>query len=180
MTTNIDIEQLNRNNFRNSLEALARPGDLFQISPFAGSGVLAMASMLLYSEVSFYQQTEGDWNMIKALTNTVEVAAKEADYLFLNTPSEKCLDDAKVGDQQNPEFSATLICCCEDLSKGVPVKLSGPGINGSKQAHLPVSADFLKLLTHKNKNFPRGIDMYFLSYTNMLCGLPRTTLVEVI
>ncbi|HID03969.1 MAG TPA: phosphonate C-P lyase system protein PhnH [Desulfobacterales bacterium] len=179
MSTNIDIELLNRNNFRNCLEALARPGDVFPIKPFADSSLMAMAAMLLYSEVSFYQQAEEDWNMIQALTNSKEVAAKEADYLFLNSPLEKHLLEAKAGDQQNPEFSATLICCC-DLASGTGVRLSGPGIDGTKETSLPVTTSFLRLLAQKNNHFPLGVDMYFISGNNTLCGLPRTTMVEIL
>lgn len=180
MNTTIDIELLNRNNFRNCLEALARPGDLFQIKPFADSGLMAMAAMLLYSEVTFYQQAEEDWGMIEALSNSKEVAVKEADYLFLSTPFEYILQETKTGDQQNPEFSATLICCCDDLTSGIGVILRGPGIDGTKETNLPVTSDFLELLAQKNKHFPIGVDIYFISGDHKVCGLPRTTMVEIV
>ena len=178
--TDTDIEQLNRNNFRNCLDALSRPGDVFLITPFFDSSLLALAAMLLYFEVNFYQQTDTNWNMIKVLTNSEEVAVGEADYLFLDKPHENILMEAKAGDQLNPEFSATLICCCEDLNEGTQVKLSGPGIDGTKETILPATTGFLQLLAQKNKHFPLGVDMYFLSDTHMICGLPRTTTVEVL
>lgn len=180
MSTNIDIEFLNRNNFRNCLEALARPGDVFPIKPFVDSSLMAMAAMLLYSEVTFYQQAKEDWSMIQALTNSKEVTAKEADYLFLNSPLEKYLLEAKTGDQHNPEFNATLICCCDNLASGTGVMLSGPGIDETKKTTLPVTTSFLQLLAQKNKHFPLGIDMYFISGDHNLCGLPRTTFVEIL
>jgi len=180
MSTNTDIEQLNRNNFRNCLEALARPGDIFPLTPFFDSSLLTLAAMLLYSEVNFYQQTDTNWNIIKALTNSEEVVAKKADYLFLDTPLDNILMDAKAGVQQNPEFSATLICRCKDLNEGTLVKLSGPGIDGTKETKIPATTGFLQLLAQKNKHFPLGVDMYFLSDTHMICGLPRTTMVEIV
>ncbi|MCF8056389.1 MAG: phosphonate C-P lyase system protein PhnH [Desulfocapsa sp.] len=178
MIADMDLEQLNRNNFRNCLEALARPGNVYQVYPYNHSVIMAMASMLLYPEVTFYQQTEGDWNMIKAITGTTEREAHEADYLFLDVPDKNILQDVKSGNQQNPEFSATLICGCQNLKSGTSVILSGPGVNGRRQTTLPAPVDFLELLAEKNRHFPLGVDLYFLSREHGICALPRTTQVD--
>jgi alpha-D-ribose 1-methylphosphonate 5-triphosphate synthase subunit PhnH len=175
-----DMEQLNRSNFRYCLEALARPGDIFPLMPFAGSNIMAMATMLLYSEVGFYQEIDVDWDLIKALTNTVEVERGDADYLFLQSPREEILLAAKSGDQQNPEFSAVLICACEDLGRGTRVNLTGPGINGVKQTTLPVSGNFLNLLAAKNSHFPLGVELFLIADSDEICALSRTTRVEIV
>lgn len=176
----VEIERLNRNNFRNCLEALARPGCYFQISPFFDSSLMAMAVMLLYAEVRYYQQAEGDWQVIRALTGSEQSEAAVADYLFLDAPSEEVLLAARAGEQRNPEFSATCICRCEDLATGTPVALSGPGIDGVKKTHLPAPPAFLYLLAQKNLHFPLGVDLFFISDNNRVLGLPRSTQVKVL
>ncbi|MEA2115765.1 MAG: phosphonate C-P lyase system protein PhnH [Thermodesulfobacteriota bacterium] len=180
MTIDVDIERLNRNNFRNCLEALARPGCFFQVTPFFDSGLMALAVMLLYSEVCFYQQAVGDWNMIRALTGSTLSRAETADYLFIDAPSKEALMAARPGEQHNPEFSATCICRCTDLATGTPVTLSGPGIDGVKRTVLPASPDFIHLLAQKNLHFPLGVDLFFISDNNRILGLPRSTRVELL
>ncbi len=178
MTTSIDIELLNRENFRNCLEAISRPGTIHQIQTFLDSGIMAMAVMLLYSEVNFYQEATGDWKMMKALTGACEGKVSKADYIFLDAPHSDILMESKCGDQQNPEFSATLICACEHVTTGTTVVLNGPGINGYKETTLPVSGTFLQKIQEKNRHFPLGVDIFFLTTDNRICALPRTTKVE--
>ena len=180
MITATDIELLNRNNFRNCLEAISRPGTIYQIQDFLGSGMMAMATMLLYSEMSFYQSVTGEWRMIKALTGAGEVKVDTADYLFLESPHTDILMECKCGDQQNPDFSATLICACKHFIAGTRVLLSGPGIDGSREITLPATRRFFQKLREKNRHFPLGVDIFFLTVENQICALPRTTMVEIV
>lgn len=180
MITEQNVELLNRINFRSCLNAMARPGTVFPIEPFFHSAMMALASVLLYPEVRFFQQADGDWTMIKAMTGTTEVKESEADYLFLDQPDPDILTASQHGDQQNPERSATLVCSCDSFANGNPVLLKGPGIQGSKRTTLPVPPVFLQRLAEKNKDFPLGIDLFFLSLDNTVCALPRTTSVELL
>lgn len=174
----MDIDKLDRNNFRHCLEAMARPGKIFHVLSYDHSPMMAMASMLLYSEVSFFQDASGDWEMIKAITGSREEQVAEADYLFFDRPGETILDEVKVGDQQNPEFSATLICGCTDFISGTQVILSGPGIEDSHTMTLPVPDGFLLRLAQKNKHFPLGVDLFFVADDKSVCAIPRTTMVK--
>lgn len=179
MNTELNVEELNRKNFRYCLEAMSRPGLPFTIEPLADSAILAMASLLLFSEVGFFQKIVTDWTMIKALTGAEETSVDHADYLFLDCADSALLDEVKCGDQQNPEFSATLIYNCPNVEKYTPVVLRGPGINGTNETSLPVSPEFLHDLARKNKYFPLGVDLFFLLPGGSLIGLPRTTQVEL-
>lgn len=179
MNTELNVEELNRKNFRHCLEAMSRPGLPFTIEPLADSTMLAMASLLLFSEVRYFQRVVADWKMIQALTGARETSVNKADYLFLDCADTVLLDEVKYGDQQNPEFSATLIYSCTDVEEITPVVLSGPGIDGRKETSLPVSSKFLHALARKNKYFPLGVDLFFLWPGGALTGLPRTTQVEV-
>jgi alpha-D-ribose 1-methylphosphonate 5-triphosphate synthase subunit PhnH len=180
MTSPTDIELLNRNNFRNCLEAISRPGSSYQIQAFFGSTMMAMAVMLLYSEVCFYQKTTGDWKMLKALTGACEENINQADYLFLDTPHIDTLMESKCGNQQNPDYSATLIYASKHHVNGTRVVLSGPGIDGSSKTTLPTSSGFLQKLREKNRHFPQGVDVFFLTADNHICAVPRTTRVKIL
>lgn len=180
MNNQNDIERINRVNFRASLEALSRPGQIEKIQPLFGSTLQAVASVLLYSEVSFCYQGKVDFQMVQAICGAKERVAAEADYLFFDCPESDFLFHAKVGSAENPELGATLIFQCDSLdSKGTSVTLSGPGIETTVATTLPVDGQFIKQLSMINDGFPMGIDLFFISKNGELLGLPRTTKIEV-
>lgn len=175
-----DIERLNRVNFRASLEALARPGQLQEINPLFDSTLQAMASVLLYSEVSYCYRGEEDFQMIQAICGAGSAAATDADYLFFDHPDADFLFHAKVGTAEQPELGATLIFKCDQLgTTGTAVELSGPGIEDVCATLLPVDRTFIEQLQQKNEVFPMGVDVFFLSDSGKLLGIPRTTRIEV-
>lgn len=175
----IDIEKINRTNFRSCLTALSRPGKLCQLQPLFGSGLQAMASLLLYSEVSYHYEGELDFQVVAALTGSKMEAIETADYLFLDGPKTSVLHAAKTGTAENPETGASLLLGCRDLREGNEVLLSGPGINGNLAAQLPVDKEFIQYLQEINSSFPTGLDLFFIDQENKILGLPRTTRIEV-
>ncbi len=177
-----DIENMNRNNFRSSLEALARPGEIQALQPLFNSPLLAMASVFLYAEVSHHYNGGLDFDLIRALCGSPAAEAGEADYLFFDEPASNMLKTAKTGTVESPEKSATLVFAYapEHLQAGVPVCISGPGIRGATELTLPVDTTFIGLLREKNEHFPLGVDLFFVSWHNQLLGLPRTTYIEVV
>lgn len=175
-----DIEQTNRNNFRSSLEALARPGQLQPVIPLFGSGLLAMASVLLYAEVSYFYRGALDFELIRAVCGAGVSPPQEADYLIFDSPDHLYLAEVKTGSAESPEQGATLLFGYHERQGGqTGVRLSGPGIRGSKELTLPVTADFIHRLSEKNESFPMGVDCFLVSSENTLLGLPRTTRIEV-
>lgn len=176
-----DMEKANRDNYRSSLRALSRPGEVQPVLPLFGSGLLAMASVLLYAEVSFYGEPTLDFRLIRALCGAQPVSRQEADYLFFAEPRHDHLREAKTGTAESPEFGATLLFGCPHLDAGgTRVKLSGPGIDGMVMRSLPVAETFISILQEKNSAFPMGIDLFFIGDDNTLLGLPRTTRIEVL
>lgn len=182
MEFNYDIEKINRENFRGCLEALARPGQSQTILPLFDSGLLAMASVLLYAEVSHHYPGEQDFELVRALCGSHHSSAEEADYLFFDAPLPEHLRDVKTGTAERPEMSATLVfeVGTDAGQEKTEVVLSGPGIKGNLQTSLPVDEEFLAVLKEKNEDFPRGIDLFFIGPDNRVLGLPRTTKVEVL
>lgn len=175
----IDIEKINRTNFRSCLTALSRPGTICEVQPLFESGLQAMASLLLYSEVSYHYEGELDFQVVAALTGSKMEAIETADYLFWDSPETSVLHTAKTGSAENPESGASLLFGCRDLTEGKGVVLSGPGIDGSLAARLPVHPEFIQCLQEINATFPTGLDLFFIDRENRLLGLPRTTRIEV-
>ncbi len=176
-----DIEQANRNNFRSSLEALARPGELQQVTPLFGSGLLAMASVLLYAEVSYFYQGTLNFEMIQAVCGARNTSRESADYLFFDCLDHEHLVQVKIGTAESPEQGATILFSYPYVRENsTRVRLSGPGIDGTKVLDLPVTMAFIEKLSEKNESFPMGIDLFLISSENTLLGLPRTTNIEVI
>lgn len=176
----IDIEKINRTNFRNCLTAMSRPGKTYPITPLFDSALQAMASVLLYSEVSYHYNGMLDFQMVAALTGAQSQSARMADYLFFDAPDTTALQEAKAGTPENPEDGANLLFQCDNVSNGLPVSLSGPGVDGSLQTELPVDADFISALQGVNSNFPIGLDLFFIDCQNRILGIPRTTSIEVL
>ena len=65
----VDIERLNRENFRSMMNALSMPGKVEKIDSLFDSSFLAMANTLLYSEVSFFYEGKEELELIEAITN---------------------------------------------------------------------------------------------------------------
>ncbi len=180
MNNNNDIERINRANFRSCLEAFARPGQNQEIGSLFNSKLQAMASVLLYSEVSYCYRGQEDFQMIQAICGAKSSTMETADYLFFDHPDSDFLFHAKVGTAEQPELGATLIFKCHKIeTEGTSVQLSGPGIDTTLVTTLPVNKGFIQQLNAKNESFPMGVDIFFLSESGILLGLPRTTKIEV-
>lgn len=175
----IDVDAINRTNFRNCLEALSRPGTLYGIMPLFGSGLLGMASVFLYSEVGYHCSDTLDFEIVAALTGAGEKSVEKAEYLFSEKADLGLLQRAKVGSGESPEGGATIIFGCETMDSGVPVVLSGPGIDGLKTVFLPVDRFLIDCFLEKNREFPLGVDLFLVDPTNRIMGLPRTVKIEV-
>ncbi|MDO5675510.1 MAG: phosphonate C-P lyase system protein PhnH [bacterium] len=178
-TKSADIEQYNRFNFRAALDALARPGECYPIRPLFSSPLLAMASVLLYGETSYFYQGKADFELVRAISGAANRVAAEADYLFADAPEQALVEAARIGSGESPEAGATLIFLA-DAGASTQVRLSGPGINGFKELRLPLSSACIQARRSKNAYFPLGIDILLLDQENKVLSLPRTTAIEIL
>jgi len=175
----IDIERLNRDNFRAMMNALSMPGSIEKVEPLFDSHLLAMANTLLYSEVSFHYEGREEFGLIEAITNSKKVQAEEADYVFSDEINDYLFNKGKVGTSKDPEFSTTFVFKCEDF-KGQKVRLSGPGINEKIEVTLPIDKSFIDFFNEKNSYYPLGNEVFFLNQDSEIIGITRTTKVEII
>ena len=175
----VDLEELNRMNFRALMNALSMPGKIKKIKPLYDSNLLAVANVLLYSETSFFYEGKEDISAIEAITNTNKESIQKADYLFSDEIDENLVKKAKNGDFINPDFSATIIFICREFNKTKAI-LSGPGINGKKEVFLPCDKSFIDSLMSKNSQYPLGIELFFINRESEVLALSRTTKIEVL
>ncbi len=175
----VDIEKLNRDNFRSLQNTLSMPGTIEKVKPLFESNLLALANTLLYSQVSFLYEGSEEFELIEAITNAKKEETDKADYIFCDELNEYLFNKGKTGTPLNPEYSATYIFKCKDF-EGLKVRISGPGINGSKDITLPIDRGFVEFFNEKNSYYPLGNEVYFLSEDGELTALSRTTKVEVL
>ena len=175
----IDLEELNRMNFRALMNALSMPGKIKKIKPLYESSLLATANVLLYSETSFFYEGKEDISIIEAITNTNKESIQKADYIFSDEIDENMVREVKKGDFINPDFSATIIFTCKEFDK-TKVVLSGPGINGNKEVILPCNKSFIDSFLSKNSEYPLGIELFFINSASEVLALSRTTKIEVL
>ena len=177
----VQLEQINRRNFRVCLETLARPGTTGTILPVFGSHLLALALCLLYPEVTSCFYAPGDQRQLRAMTGSPGAPPDQADYIFCDRAETTILTAARTGTLMHPEQSATLFIQTDDPGVETSrVLLSGPGVPGRMARSLPVAGPFLSLLREKNSAFPLGLDCFFLDRDGGMTGIARTTRVEII
>lgn len=173
----VDIEKINRKNFKSLMNALANPSSIHKINPLFDSYILAVGMVLLYSEVSFYAKSDEDFSLLEAMNNTFKKDMGEADYIFSDDMNLDLLKSAKIGSDISPEFSSTLIFSCKDFS-GLHVNINGAGIDGEKEVILPINEEFIKVFNQKNSSYPKGNEVFFLSKKGEIQALSRTTKIR--
>ncbi len=175
----VDIEKLNRNNFRSMINVLSMPGSIEKVEPLFASNLLAIANTLLYSEVSFFYNGKEEFSLIEAITNAKKENEENADYVFCDELNEYTFNKGKIGTSIDPDFSSTYIFKCKKF-EGLNVRLSGPGIDGFINSTLPIDKSFVKFFNEKNSYYPLGNEVFFLNDDGDITAISRTTKIEVI
>jgi len=168
--------------FRASLEALARPGtvhDLTGAIPPAPMSVAAGVLVLTLCDGTTPVHLAGahdcaavrDW--ITFHTGAPLVAAERAVFAIGSWDALQPVGRFAIGQPDYPDRSATLIVEMVDLS-AEGARLTGPGIKDNAHLSLPETAAFVA----NRALFPLGFDCFFTSGSRV-AGLPRSTKVEV-
>jgi alpha-D-ribose 1-methylphosphonate 5-triphosphate synthase subunit PhnH len=174
----IDIEQNNRETFRVLLDVLSMPGKTKKLQKLFDSYTLSIASVLLYSEVSYCNTTKEEFHLIDAITNAKKDEIVEADYIFCDS-IDGVLEKLKKGTYLSPEYSATVVYTIDSFD-GINVALAGPGIDQKRIEQYPIDENFITEFNNNNKNYPLGNEIYFLNTnTGEIKALSRTTILEV-
>jgi alpha-D-ribose 1-methylphosphonate 5-triphosphate synthase subunit PhnH len=176
--------------FRILLEALANPGRVLNIRPYAvqftGQGCwLAPALSLLDQGTGFYWEGDRETGEeIRFLTGAPQVSPEEADFIFLRhgtpDPDEalRFLARVKQGTHQDPHKSALLFIAAgtgERLAETVSLK--GPGIPPEgRTIHLsPAETAWCRARDERAFEYPCGVELVFLREDDSILALTRKT-----
>lgn len=172
-----------QSNFRQILEAMARPGHRYPLlTPQSEMhAVLGVLATLLDGEVSLADVNTllkpAEWPLLQARSANAE----QADYILADSGSAPNFQP-KLGNLANPEQSATIILKVAQLSEtqgATALSLRGPGI--ATQAALGIDGLHPDWLVQREDwicAFPLGVDLILVD-DDQVAALPRTTQLEV-
>lgn len=176
--------------FRGCLSALATPGTIVSLGAGLDEmpGLHAAAGALL---LALLDQDTRLWLSPGVAASRIASSLKfhtgcslaaspgEADFALVAGAEElPPLDAFSAGTQEYPERSATLVLQVPAILES-GWRLSGPGIRGEARFSVPSLGDGFVAHWERNRSrFPRGVDLY-VSSGERLCGLPRTTRIEI-
>ncbi|MGE5865424.1 MAG: phosphonate C-P lyase system protein PhnH [Rhizobacter sp.] len=177
--------------FRRLLEAMARPGRIetidaaacgtlgrLGISPAAAAVLLTVvdAEVRLWLDDSLRSPRLAQWLRFHAGAQLVERAA-EADWLMLAAASAtpQLWAEARIGTDEAPHRSATLLIDVPSLGAGAGLALRGPGIETVHTLErCGIAPPFWQARIDSEAEFPRGADLV-LACGERIAALPRST-----
>ncbi|WKW30385.1 phosphonate C-P lyase system protein PhnH [Pseudomonas viridiflava] len=175
--------------FRTALKALAGPGIAQTLNaahqPPALSGLdsatHALCLALLDLDTPVWLAPAFDTPAIRANLSfhcgcPIVSERQNARFALLDASVAQDLAGFDLGNDRYPDQSCTLLIQLPDLDGGTPLDWSGPGIEHRNRVALPLEKEFWTERSARN-DFPRGLDVFFLSGSRML-GLPRSTRVQ--
>jgi alpha-D-ribose 1-methylphosphonate 5-triphosphate synthase subunit PhnH len=173
--------------FRLAMQAFSRPGQLLRLEVALDSfgqwdpGTIALLLTLCDFETNvLLEPNNGELAAFLKLHTGAQIVNDRhaADFVAVTRPEpEYGFEDLRIGTDETPHLSATLLLQVKSFHDGTPVKLSGPGIKES--ITLFVDGLSSRFFEHRNSfRFPRGVDVFLIA-DQQLVGLPRTTRAEV-
>jgi alpha-D-ribose 1-methylphosphonate 5-triphosphate synthase subunit PhnH len=173
--------------FRCVLNALSRPGHVFELDAHAGASTLgsAMAQVLLCltddDTPVWWQQQDleaAQWLRFHTGACVTQSPDAAAFAVLRSTSGLPVLDMFGSGSADAPEHSTTLLLEVPSLVSGPAVEWRGPGINGMQVVRIAGLPDGFWMQWQANHAaFPQGVDIVF-TCANAVLGLPRTTRVR--
>lgn len=166
--------------FRAAMTAMARPGDITQItggtapapcSTAAATLLLTLCDRETPIHLAGNHATQDMQDWISFHIGAPIVPAADAMFA-LGAWDALDLTQMPIGTPEYPDRAATVIVDMEDVQAS-GARLTGPGIKETAALNLPDIAPFQR----NNALFPLGLDFYFCA-GDQLAALPRSTKVE--
>jgi len=172
--------------FRQAMNAMARPGQILPFNPgvISPSPLSAPAAALLLTLCDFetpvwldppLSDTTGVREFLRFHTG-VQIAASPADAAFAvisDVARMPAIASFAQGTPEYPDRSTTLLISVRELS-AEGWKLEGPGIRDHiRFSAAPLPNDFAGQVRVNRALFPRGVDMFFTTPTE-IAALPRS------
>jgi alpha-D-ribose 1-methylphosphonate 5-triphosphate synthase subunit PhnH len=195
--------------FRVLLEALSRPGQLYELprvgfvfgsartrssafNQFQSLG--AIVATLLDHEVTFCMLGQEDAVrelsiQITDLTSSHSAGCEHANYVIsLQAPDASLVSQLNPGNLLYPDTSTTLICLVSDLASRAPdqhngtlLALEGPGVAEKQTVWVAdTNATFFNALSMVNARYPLGVDVLWITPSGRVAGLPRSTQITIL
>ncbi len=165
--------------FRLLLEAMSRPGRIYELHTPSDRSARAVLAALLDARVTLADPHRylhpDDWPMLQCTREE----ASTADYILCQ--GERAPDfEPKLGTLPEPEHSATLVLALQGLGRGdTRLRLQGPGIEQTQLLSLDgLDPQWLQKREDWVSAFPLGVDMILVD-AKRIAALPRTTRIEV-
>jgi len=174
--------------FRLILKATANPTRIVHIDECANKlygespVFLALAMTLLDNEVSYFTfENQLLSDEIASLTLAKRERIDSADFIFVRDPGDikTVIENVKNGTLSDPHKSATVFIL-NDGEPSLGATFFGPGIDGRKTIRTSGTVrDAIVLRDAQRYEYPRGIDLFFVSGKGELIAIPRLTQMEV-
>jgi alpha-D-ribose 1-methylphosphonate 5-triphosphate synthase subunit PhnH len=195
--------------FRVLLDALSRPGKLYELPPVGfvfGSAQTrssvfdqfqalgAILATLLDHEVTFCLLGQDDIVhdlsiQLSKLTSSHSAPRDKASYVVtLQAPASSLLSQLNPGNLLYPDTSATLICMVPGLAAsslsehtGTLLALDGPGVAEKQTVWVAdTNATFFNALSVVNTQYPLGFDVIWITPAGRVAGLPRSSQLTIV
>lgn len=176
--------------YRAMLDAMAHPGSVFELAPRVNAppplrDCTAAICLVLcdYSTPIWVDPRIGNagvWDYLRFHTGAPMVEESgDASFLVCEADgAEAILSVSCAGSDEYPDRSATLIVQLVNVSGGLPVELSGPGIRGSCRFDpAGLSREFWRAMQRNHERFPQGVDVLFAA-PDQIAACPRSTRIE--
>ena len=178
--------------FRAVLDAMAEPGREIAVtgiaaapaplSPVVGAVIATLSDFetTVWRDPALRTEAIDAWLAFHTGSPTVADGV-HADFALVGEAAEAPGWDAfSVGTDLDPSRSTTLILSVEGFGSGRRYRLSGPGIETTRDvAVLGAPADLAARAAANHALFPRGVDL-ILAGPSSVVALPRTTRIEEI
>ncbi|SEA28145.1 phosphonate metabolism protein (PhnH) [Desulfuromusa kysingii] len=172
--------------FRQLIQAMSRPGKIYQMPDAVGTTFVTSLLRLLdaivdqQSSCHLINNNPELEDKIATKTGAQFTDPQAADFLLaLSGSSQGKITVAKRGQPELPNAGATILFGVERLTAGTEktgTKLTGPGIKDVVYPQIEGWDDAdLKQLQTINVVFPLGIDSIFLDQNSRLMCIPRST-----
>lgn len=180
------------------LRTLAEPGSIHRLP----HGVVApdvppvVTLALALADVEVMVSVDGDEGhplatTVAAVTGATIGPIERALLVVLTDPTPELLGRCARGSALEPESGARVAVAVAGIDDGrasrttsptgTTVRLSGPGIPGSRTVRLAgVSPELVGALAAANRSFPSGIDTWFVDPTGTVTAIPRSSRCTIV
>ena len=181
--------------FRKVLDCNARPGKIHSLKEECSKlelplkinkATLLLMLMLLDNEVTFHVAGNNAQEVaayMHKLTYGGVTSLEEADFVFVLEDAARdrlpfLMERCRRGSLLDPHLSTTVIVEVPGLTGKKNLLLKGPGIKEEIYLSVGINDSWVEKRDEVNKEYPLGIDIYFLDGAFNVTAIPRTTSIS--